>query len=93
MQSLTRFSLAQIHQGMSGRIKLLRNGLVINQDNTPALGYEYDQPGEFDKQCGSFGLDPFQLPNPLCPSRFVCGSMLADRELQRFSECIDAVNW
>jgi uncharacterized protein (DUF305 family) len=34
---------------MSGRIKLLKNGLPISENNVPALGYSYDTPGLFDQ--------------------------------------------
>jgi uncharacterized protein (DUF305 family) len=78
---------------MSGRIKLLKEGLPISEENVPELGYSYDMPpGPFDKKCGSFGLDDFQLPNPVCPDRFVCGTEDQDAELQSFSECIDAMD-
>jgi hypothetical protein len=50
---------------MSGRIKLLKDGEPINPDNTPDLGYMYDETGEFDAQCGSFGLDDYKLPAAL----------------------------
>lgn len=59
------FYFCHIHEFMSGRIKLLRDGQVINMDNTPQRGYRNDRPGEFDSQCGSYGLDAFQLPNDL----------------------------
>jgi hypothetical protein len=84
--------LLQIHHFMAGRIKLLKNGLPINENNMPALGFSYDIPGPFDKQCGTYGLDAFQLPNPVCPDRFVCGVEGQDEELQSFAECIDAMD-
>jgi uncharacterized protein (DUF305 family) len=84
--------LLQIHQFMSGRIKLLKNGLPINENNVPALGYSYDTPGPFDQSCGTYGLDAFELPNPVCPDRFVCGVEEQDEELQSFAECIDAMD-
>jgi uncharacterized protein (DUF305 family) len=77
---------------MAGRIKLLKNGIPINEDDMPALGFSYDTPGPFDKQCGTYGLDAFQLPNPVCPDRFVCGVEEQDEELQSFAECIDAMD-
>jgi hypothetical protein len=77
---------------MAGRIKLLKNGLPINENDMPALGFSYDTPGPFDKQCGTYGLDAFQLPNPVCPDRFVCGVEGQDEELQSFAECIDAMD-
>jgi uncharacterized protein (DUF305 family) len=89
---LSLLLLLQIHQYMSGRIKLLKDGLPINDADVPALGYSYDAPGSFDQKCGTFGLDAFQLPNPVCPDRFVCGAEDQDEELQLFAECIDAMD-
>jgi len=77
---------------MTGRIKLLKDGVEVSETDEPPLGYEYDEPGEFDKICGSFGLDEFQLPNKLCPPRFVCGADGADQGLKDFSACIEAQN-
>ena len=75
---------------MSGRIKLLQNGIPIQPDSDlPAIPYTYDQPGEFDKTCGTFGLDAFQLPHDQCPERFVCD---ATEETQPFSSCIEAMD-
>lgn len=78
---------------MSGRIKLLQNGVPVNQVDDPPLGYEYDVPGSFDKQCGTFNLDNFQLPREECPAAFVCGAdTQADFEMQEFSACIEATD-
>lgn len=74
---------------MSGRIKLMSNGEMISPEDDPPLGYEYDQPGEFDVTCGTYGLDAFQLPNLACPETFVCD---ATEENQPFASCIDAMN-
>jgi uncharacterized protein (DUF305 family) len=84
--------LLQIHHFMAGRIKLLKNGLPINENDMPALGYSYDTPGPFDQKCGTYGLDAFQLPNPVCPDKFVCGVEDQDEELQSFADCIDAMD-
>jgi uncharacterized protein (DUF305 family) len=84
--------LLQIHHFMAGRIKLLKNGLPINANDMPVLGYSYDTPGPFDQKCGTFGLDAFQLPNPVCPDKFVCGVEDQDEELQSFADCIDAMD-
>jgi len=86
------FYFCHIHELMSGRIKLLSGGQPINEPNEPPLGYEYDMPGEFDKQCGTFALDDFKLPHPECPSHFVCGAEKVGGELEAFSDCIDAMN-
>jgi len=87
------FFLPQIHQFMSGRIKILKDGVPVSTKDEPPLGYAYDEPGDFDQKCGTFGLDPFQLPNAVCPDQFVCG--VEEVELQSvadFSACIDAMN-
>ena len=86
------FYFCHIHEFMSGRIKLLSGGQPINQAKEPPLGYGYDTPGEFDKQCGTYALDEFTLPHPECPSHFVCGAEKVGGDLEAFSDCIDAMN-
>ena len=82
----------QIHQFMSGRIKLTQNGVAINAEDTPELGFEYQTQGTFDQTCGTYDIDEFRLPNRQCPERFVCETDSATSELQQFSSCIDALN-
>ena len=78
---------------MSGRIKILRDGVPVSEVDEPALGYEYDIPGELDKSCGTYGLDAFQLPNAQCPDKFVCvDTDTADFALKAYSTCTDAMN-
>lgn len=77
---------------MSGRIKILKDGAPVSEEDDPPLGYEYDVPSDFDKKCGSYGLDAFQLPNKLCPPRFVCGAEGEEESLQIYSSCIEAEN-
>ena len=88
----SRSSIKQIHQFMSGRIKLLdENNEEINKVDEPPLGYEYDKVSEFDKQCGTFNVSDYQLPHGQCPARFVCD--VADEPgLKEYSECFDAIN-
>jgi Domain of unknown function (DUF305) len=74
---------------MSGRIKFLKEGEPISTEDEPPLGYAYDEPGAFDKNCGTYGLGSFQLPHPECPETFVCD---AGPENQAFASCIDAMN-
>lgn len=88
---------------MSGRIKLLSNGVPVNPTDDPPLGYDYQTvDNDFDQTCGTWGLSPFQLPHEQCPERFVCmddtmnsqvtraeGSMMSFGE---FASCIDAMN-
>jgi uncharacterized protein (DUF305 family) len=77
---------------MAGRIKLLRNGVAIAAEDTPELPYDYDDPGPFDAECGTFGLDSFQLPNAQCPEEFVCDKETASPDVASYSTCIDAMN-
>jgi hypothetical protein len=77
---------------MSGRIKLLRNGVPINSADTPEIPYKYASPGSFDLECGTFGLDNYQLPNPQCPDQFVCGKDAASDVVKAYSVCTDAMN-
>jgi Domain of unknown function (DUF305) len=77
---------------MTGRIKLLKDGVPVSSDNEPPLGYEYDSISEFDSSCGTFGLDAFQLPNDQCPDKFVCVAEDASPKFKEFSTCIDAMN-
>ncbi|KAI2490847.1 DUF305-containing protein [Fragilaria crotonensis] len=86
------FYFCHIHQFMSGRIKLLKNGVPVTKEDVPELPYEYDAPGEFDAQCGSFGLDDYQLPNDQCFDRYVCGAPDDDSSLGLYSRCIEAMN-
>jgi hypothetical protein len=93
---------SQIHQFMSGRIKLLQNGVPISDADVPEIPYEYDQPGEFDVTCGTYGLDGYQLPNSQCPVQFVCGaedgsggngtSSSSSDALAQSAKCYDAFN-
>lgn len=77
---------------MTGRIKLLKNGVRVNETNSPPIEYVYDVPGEFDKQCGTYGLDKYELPNLECPETFVCLDDITDPALVSYAECIDAMN-
>ncbi|KAL3922055.1 MAG: hypothetical protein SGILL_002409 [Bacillariaceae sp.] len=86
------FYFCHVHEFMGGRIKLTKNEQVLNELHTPDLGYEYDVLSDFDKECGTFGLGDFELPNPMCPSQFVCTDDSTSQELQQFSNCIDAMN-
>jgi hypothetical protein len=77
---------------MAGRIKLLKNGVPVTEEDVPELPYKYDVPGKFDLKCGTYGLDQFQLPNPECFEPFVCNVPSGDSNLELFSECIEAMN-
>ena len=77
----------------TGRIKLLKNDVAIKPDaHTPEIPYTYDNPSEYDKNCGTYGLEDFQLGHPECPDRFVCDVPSEDKELSAFSDCVDSMN-
>ena len=58
---------------MTGRMKFVdEHGDVLNEKDEPVIPYSYDIQSEYDHECGTFNLDPFQLPHPECPSKFVC---------------------
>lgn len=85
--------ISQIHEFMSGRIKLLNgNNLVQPDEKLPEIPYEYDEPSTFDQKCGTYGLDPFQLPHPQCPERFVCNVPESNEPLAQFADCIEAMD-
>ena len=91
-----------IHHGMEGMIQLLPPASQEDQDNSAAnidkkslssfASTFRDERSEFDKRCGTIGLEPFRLPNALCPDRFVCGAEQVSEELQEFSDCLEAAN-
>jgi Domain of unknown function (DUF305) len=76
---------------MTGRIKLLKNGVPTQPDaNLPEIPYSYDHPTEYDESCGSYGITDFQLPNPQCPERFVCDA--GGGSIGKFADCIESQN-
>jgi hypothetical protein len=78
---------------MTGRIKLLDNGVPVQPDaDLPEIPYEYDQPSAYDEKCGSLGLDDFRLPNAQCPEKFVCGHPDESTPLGQFADCIESQN-
>ena len=79
---------------MTGRIKLLTDGNPIQTEDFPEIPYEYDIPSDYDRECGTFGLEDFQLPHPECPDRFVCSNASDSRNSQMdiYSGCIDSMN-
>jgi len=85
------FYFCHIHQYMTGRIKLLKDGNPVSEEDKPSIEYSYDQPGDFDAGCGTHGLDEFQLPHKECPSKFVC-DVEPSSSNANFANCIDAMN-
>jgi hypothetical protein len=84
---------------MSGRIKLLKNGEPINLEDSPTIGsqqtnsvLEDNSTSELDIQCGTQGLESYALPNAFCPTTFICDKEQGNEKLQKFAQCIDAMN-
>lgn len=46
------FYFCHLHQFMSGRIKLLKNGNPVNTKDEPPMYHDEETPGEFDAMCG-----------------------------------------
>jgi len=84
------FYFCHIHQGMTGRIKLLEDGVPVSATDVPEIPYEYDMPTGFDALCGNFGVAGNRLPDDQCPSTFVCLADGADPSLGLFADCINA---
>jgi len=87
------FYFCHIHQFMSGRIKVINSdGSLKQEENIPELGYEYDQPSAFDSECGTFNTGQYQLPQSMCPEKFVCDVPDENVDLMGFSQCIEAMD-
>ena len=88
------FYFCHVHSGMSARIKLLNaDGSMLNTENTPELPYEYLEISDYDRECGTYNLTDFRLPNDQCVARFVCpegDQAAADASI--FKGCVDAMN-
>ena len=85
-----------VHHGMEGRIQILppksQEGSAQVTIMTSGASDFVDTRSDFAKKCGTTGLNGFQLPNQLCPDRFVCGTELVSAELKEFSDCLEAAN-
>jgi len=78
---------------MSGRIKVINSdGSLKQEEDMPELGYEYDMPSDFDEACGTFSTGQYQLPNSMCPEKFVCDVPDENEGLEAFSSCIEAMD-
>jgi len=67
------FYFCHIHNKMSARIKQVDDdGKILNKEDTPELGYEYEVPSDFDKGCGTYGTGDFQESSGKCKGPFIC---------------------
>jgi len=86
------FYFCHIHQFMSGRIKLMdADGNLLNEEDTPVIGYDYDTIDSFDSECGTYNTTDYKLPHGQCPTEFVCDVEGGD-DVKAFAGCIEAMN-
>jgi len=84
------FYFCHIHQYMSGRIKFVdTSGDAISPVDDPDIPYPYEQASVYDQSCGTYGVTGFRLPNPQCPTKFVCD---APGGVTEFAGCIESMN-
>lgn len=91
------FYFCHIHNGMSGRIKLVtgeRSTTHLQAANLPAL-YTHSVPANFDNGCGTFGLDAYSGAK-ICPAqdtnKFLCAADNATTAVTNFNECLHAMD-
>ena len=78
---------------MDGHIKLLRGDKPINHKNFPLQKIYFAPPSDYDTECGTYGLESWQLPHAECPHRFVCNvDDVEDSSLGTFAGCLESMN-
>ena len=83
------FYFCHIHHGMSGRIKLLKDNVPIQEVDFPAIAYDHPPPSLYDQSCGTYELSSYQLPHRECPESFICGDNATKSE---FAKCLETMN-
>lgn len=92
------FYFCHIHNGMSGRIKLVDGeGSAATQrqaTDSPAL-YGHNVNANFDTACGTSGLDAYS-GDKVCPAqdanKFLCSADNATTAAKNFDECLHAMD-
>jgi len=88
------FYFCHIHGPMSGRIKIIRNGVPASASDVPAL-YSHHTPSNFDIGCGTFGLGGYtngKVCAPLESGKFFCPADGETAEATNFNECLYAMD-
>jgi hypothetical protein len=87
------FYFCHVHTKMSGRIVVVdASGEPVNPaPGTPELGYDYEEPSDFDHGCGTFGTGDFTRDSGACPAGdyVFCDNGGANAH---FSECMYALD-
>jgi len=87
------FYFCHVHAGMSARIKLRdADGSMLNEENTPAIPYEYAVIDPYDFKCGTYNLTDFADPVSIatCPDIFVCEDSVKPQT--DYAECVQSMN-
>jgi len=87
------FYFCHLHSGMSARIKLRdADGNMLNDEDTPALPYEYDKIDPYDYKCGTTNLTDYADPALIstCPDIYVCEDDIEPQT--QFAECVRSMN-
>jgi len=87
------FYFCHIHQYMTGRIKISKDGKLVNPAYKPEIPYTYETPSKYDMECGTSNIDKFQLPHAMCPERFLCNVPdEGNQALKKYASCIESMD-
>lgn len=87
------FYFCHVHAGMSARIKLRdAEGNMLNEEDTPALPYEYAKIEPYDFKCGTYNLTDYSDPTEVdsCPDMYVCPGTVEPETA--YMECVQSMN-
>ena len=86
------FYFCHIHNWMSGRIKVWANDAIVNAEDTPELGYDYEVPSDYDASCGTYGIGGYTEASGLCDGPFICAEGDETDAQQAFGDCLYAMD-
>eukprot|EP00511_Aplanochytrium_stocchinoi_P002582 CAMPEP_0204829514 /NCGR_PEP_ID=MMETSP1346-20131115/7744_1 /ASSEMBLY_ACC=CAM_ASM_000771 /TAXON_ID=215587 /ORGANISM="Aplanochytrium stocchinoi, Strain GSBS06" /LENGTH=445 /DNA_ID=CAMNT_0051959391 /DNA_START=35 /DNA_END=1372 /DNA_ORIENTATION=- len=83
------FYFCHIHNGMSGRIKVLdSSGSQKDPNDIVLIPYEYDRPDQFEQECGVFNISQFRTGDSCKDQTFLC----SDDSNNMFGQCMNAID-
>ena len=86
------FYFCHIHNWMSGRIKVWADGAVVQVEDSPELGYDYEVPSDYDASCGTYGVGDYTRDSGMCDGPFICTEGDETDAQQAFGECLYAMD-
>jgi len=87
------FYYCHIHNFMAGRIKVYDDGEAVKSEDSPAIGYDYDVPSDYDASCGTYGIGDYQRGSGMCDDdAFICTEGDETETQQTFGECMYALD-